>query len=193
MSDILIDCDLCEIKCGNFYIKEKDGLKICSSCARNQEGEKSDIFSSIEDIVIKENIECPVCLDKKCSIQLPNCTHFCCISCFKKIYFGYTHILKPTEPPHYNDDPYLIMFPELNENYNCYILWADLYDNSEIEEERKDIINLRLPWMNTRKFLEWEKEKDDWEISELEYGIQIDEYYNSKYSKRNPCCPLCRK
>ena len=193
--NILIDCDLCEISCGNIYTKEKENIKICCSCASNIKDQNSDIFTSFDDVIIKNNVDCPICLDIKKGIKLPNCNHFCCISCFKKIYFGYTDIPKPIEPENYHDDPYLKMFPTFGEEYHYYISWMELYDDcdNEYADYKDSVLNLRLPWMNTPEFFAWEKEKDDWELEELNHDTLIDEYYDSKYSKRNPYCPLCRK
>ena len=35
---------------------------------------------------ISDNLECPICLDKKRGISQPNCNHTLCIDCFKKCY-----------------------------------------------------------------------------------------------------------
>src|ERR1700761_2289399 len=37
---------------------------------------------------VKDNLECPICLDVTKCISQPNCNHYLCTSCFKKCYYG---------------------------------------------------------------------------------------------------------
>lgn len=37
---------------------------------------------------IKDNIECPICLQTKTCITQPKCTHFTCIDCFRRCQYG---------------------------------------------------------------------------------------------------------
>tara|TARA_B100002051_G_C16114442_1_gene336851 strand:+ start:209 stop:451 length:243 start_codon:yes stop_codon:yes gene_type:complete len=37
---------------------------------------------------ISDNLECPICLEIKRGISLPNCEHTLCIDCFKRCYYG---------------------------------------------------------------------------------------------------------
>lgn len=37
---------------------------------------------------ISDNLECPICLDKKRGISQPNCDHTLCINCFKRCHYG---------------------------------------------------------------------------------------------------------
>jgi hypothetical protein len=58
---------------------------------------------------IRENIECPVCLETKQGISQPKCDHFVCIDCFKRCYYG-EEIEQPPFPypeieEEYDDDP----------------------------------------------------------------------------------------
>ena len=37
---------------------------------------------------ISDNLDCPICLENKRSIEQPNCEHTLCIECFKRCYYG---------------------------------------------------------------------------------------------------------
>lgn len=37
---------------------------------------------------ISDNLDCPICLENKRSIEQPNCEHTLCIDCFKRCYYG---------------------------------------------------------------------------------------------------------
>jgi hypothetical protein len=37
---------------------------------------------------IKDNTECPICLETKICITQPKCEHFTCIDCFKRCHYG---------------------------------------------------------------------------------------------------------
>lgn len=40
-------------------------------------------------LIIKDNVECPICLETKKGISLPKCDHYICIGCFKRCYFNH--------------------------------------------------------------------------------------------------------
>ena len=46
---------------------------------------------------IKDNVECPICLETKRGVIQPNCSHFTCVDCFKLCYYSY-EIVKPKFP-----------------------------------------------------------------------------------------------
>ena len=66
-----------------------------------------------------DDIECPICLDTKRNIELPNCEHTICIDCFKRCRYG-TSIdsLEPSFP-----------YPEIEDEY---------YDDTENEKWSND-------------------------------------------------------
>ena len=72
-----------EIVCGSwlppwFHGLKKAGICICVNC---------DVaFGKKLDIV--ESAECPVCLETKQSVVMPNCTHSVCVDCFKRCMYG---------------------------------------------------------------------------------------------------------
>jgi hypothetical protein len=195
-------CDLCEVQCGKIYIKKKEGLNICSSCATHRSDLTSDIFPHIDNIVIKNDLECPICLDTARCIQLPKCSHFCCIDCFKKLYYGYTELKKPQNVYPSIQDPYIVMFPDASDNqldyeiqykYEQYIDWSYHFTFANTKEDEEYMKEVRSPWMNTEEFLEWEEKKNKWEDNELKLDKERDKYQEDKNKKRNPYCPLCRQ
>jgi hypothetical protein len=215
MNNHLNICDLCEMQCNTKYFKIIDDLSICCSCARNNYG-PSDLFTSINDIILKDDIECPVCYENKRGIKLPKCNHFCCIDCFKSLYFGYTNDKKSEN--FYNqsnviEDIYDQMFPIIENDekendekendekendkqyyrFNEYEQWCYDYYFAEDENEKQVLYKNRYKWMQTPEFLKWEKEKNKKEKEDYDRDNIQNEYFYEKYKKRNPYCPLCRK
>ena len=195
-------CDLCEVQCGKIYITMKEGIKICTSCAANNQDLSSDIFSHVDNIKLKTDKECPVCLEVKHSIKLPNCNHYCCIDCFKKLYYGYTNLEKPKEIYPLEQDPYILMFPDVSDRmlnyeiqykYEQYIDWSYHYTFATTKEDEEYMRYIRPGWMNTKEFIEWEYKKNAWEEKELKIDKERDLYFDDKNKRRNPLCPLCRK
>jgi hypothetical protein len=54
------------------------GCYICSGCYINRYGE----------LLISNNLECPICLENKINIKQTQCIHSICIDCFIRIYYG---------------------------------------------------------------------------------------------------------
>jgi hypothetical protein len=95
------------IKCKNYEICETvlpkwwyecKGHYLCINChmsfgyydAENTlTGKKYKHFGKGDGYLeIKDNIECPICLEIKRGIVQPRCEHFLCIECFKRCYYG---------------------------------------------------------------------------------------------------------
>jgi hypothetical protein len=55
---------------------------------------------------IKDNIECPICLEIKRGVSQPRCAHFTCVDCFKLCYYSY-EIIEPKFP-----------YPDLKDEYD---------------------------------------------------------------------------
>jgi hypothetical protein len=72
-----------EIVCGShlppwFHGLKKAGICICIGC--------DSTFGKKLDIV--ENADCPVCLETKIGVTMPNCPHTVCVDCFKRCQYG---------------------------------------------------------------------------------------------------------
>ena len=86
-----------EIVCGTQLPLWFHGLKhadicICIDCDM-MFGKKLDVVDSAD---------CPVCLETKLSVVMPNCTHTMCIGCFKRCMYGPPDEPEPQFP--YPDD-----------------------------------------------------------------------------------------
>src|SRR3989338_7691778 len=46
------------------------------------------------DLKFKSDEECPICLEATTCASSPKCTHYICVDCFKRIYYG-----NPSNPP----------------------------------------------------------------------------------------------
>jgi hypothetical protein len=75
------------IKCKNYVLcksvlpewwYDAKGCYICSGCDFNRYGE----------LLISNNLECPICLENKINIKQTQCIHSICIDCFIRIYYG---------------------------------------------------------------------------------------------------------
>ena len=97
---------------------------------------------------IKDNIECPICLEIKRSVSQPRCSHVTCVDCFKLCYYSY-EIVEPKFP-----------YPDLEDEYdddmnnpkwiNDYPLirpyWTELRNyNSKINEKKKKTFLKKCP------------------------------------------------
>jgi hypothetical protein len=72
-----------------------------------------------------DNLECPICLENKRCVSQPNCTHYACLNCFKRCYYG----------KNYPDFPY----PELEDEYNYDVDNNDYENNSRWNKYRHKI------------------------------------------------------
>lgn len=88
------------IKCKNYELCEQvlpkwwfncKGNYLCTNCHMNfgtwkLYGKEYKTGKGI--LEISDNIDCPICLEKKRGISQPNCDHMLCINCFKRCYYG---------------------------------------------------------------------------------------------------------
>jgi hypothetical protein len=120
-NNIAYDCQYPEtmgggIKCKNYILCEtvlpKDwvdmkGCYLCTGCDilfgtwGDPENGWGNNGKGVLDVI--ENLDCMICLETKTGVSLPKCTHYICIDCFKRCYYG--------EP--YPPFPY----PEIQEEY----------------------------------------------------------------------------
>lgn len=110
------------IKCKNYEVCASvlpewwfdcKGHYICTNCdimfGTWGHGENTHIGKGT--LEIRDNLECPICLEIKRSISQPRCEHTLCISCFKRCYFGDDNSEGEPEFPYpeifdeYQDDP----------------------------------------------------------------------------------------
>ena len=56
------------------------------------------IWIKKEKFNFNTNYNCPVCLENKLCIDLPDCSHKLCIQYFRNIYFGYNSSPVPEKP-----------------------------------------------------------------------------------------------
>ena len=87
-----------------------------------------------------DNLECPVCLETKRSIDQPNCEHTLCIKCFKRCYYGE----ELQEPP--------FPYPEVEDEY---------YDSPDDPKWKE------YPLIETHNIICEEMELKKWEEQEL--------------------------
>ena len=65
---------------------------LCTNCDMmfgTWKNKKAGVYKTGKgELPIKDNLECPICLDIKRGISQPNCDHTLCIDCFKRCYYG---------------------------------------------------------------------------------------------------------
>jgi hypothetical protein len=135
------------IKCKNYEICDSVLPKWWFECKGNYICTNCDIlFSKI--LIIIDNVDCPICLEKKRSVTLPNCNHTMCIDCFKRSYYGdKDYENEPVFPYPQQEDEY--MEDELNPKWeNDYPLikiyneeWNKWDDDRQIKYDNEE--NLR--------------------------------------------------
>ena len=83
--------ELCETALPRWWFDCK-GNYLCSECHMlfgTWNNEQAGIQRTGRGVLeINNNLECPICLDIKKSIQQPNCGHTLCIECFKGCYYS---------------------------------------------------------------------------------------------------------
>jgi hypothetical protein len=90
-----IKCKNYELCRGALCVAPFKSNYLCDNCDTTYE----------KKLEIKENIECPICLDIKRCVSQPNCSHFTCVDCFKLCYYSH-EIVKPVFPYTYLKDEY---------------------------------------------------------------------------------------
>ena len=88
------------IKCKNYELCESvlpkwwfecKGNYLCTNCHMffgtwKFQGQEYKTGKGI--LEISDNLDCPICLENKRSIEQPNCEHTLCIECFKRCYYS---------------------------------------------------------------------------------------------------------
>ena len=101
-----IDCVICENRHPNL-LPEMGSIEnnnyICGACLDSGDGHWLPGASlsptwKKEKFNFNTNYNCPVCLENKLCIDLPDCSHKLCIQCFRNIYFGYNSHTIPEKP-----------------------------------------------------------------------------------------------
>jgi hypothetical protein len=98
--------------------------------------EETDIEYETSDMVREDAIECPVCLETRWGVRLPNCSHFICAKCYYTIYKGFIPekfkqcCLQPIEP----EAPPNRRIPEYPYTYNKEEL-ESIFDSFEIKSD----------------------------------------------------------
>lgn len=89
------------IKCKNYELCETilpkwwfecEGHYLCMMCHckfGTWTNENAGIYRTGKGVLdITDDLQCPICLEIKRSVSLPNCEHTLCIKCFKRCYYG---------------------------------------------------------------------------------------------------------
>jgi hypothetical protein len=133
-----IKCKNYELCCDTVFAAPFKNNYLCDDCDNTYE----------KQLEIKENVECPICLDIKRGVLQPRCSHFTCVDCFKLCYYFY-EIIEPKFP-----------YPDLEDEYdddihnpkwiNDYPLirpyWKELRNyNSKIKEKKKKTFLKKCP------------------------------------------------
>lgn len=115
------------------------------------------------ELIISENIECPLCFEIKRGILQPRCEHVLCVDCFKRYYNG-APIMCPSPP--------LFPYPELEDEYDndpTHPKWGNQY-----------------PLIN-----QYIVDKFYWDIvAEYINKINCDKCVKEGYIEK---CPICKK
>lgn len=119
-----------------------------------------------KQLVIVENVECPLCLETKQGVLQLNCTHSTCVDCFKRCMYGEASEECPSFP--YPND--------IEEKYN-----KELHDTADLD--------------NTDEFdAKWKREYPlvaQWEVDCEQWHDDKDQKYASERNLR--VCPICRQ
>lgn len=143
-----------EIKCKNYELCESvipkwwfdcKGKYLCTNCDiafgtwGTQKGKGI--------LEINDNIECPICIERKKCISYPRCNHMACIECFKRCMYG-EETKQPIFPypdieDEYEEEP---ENPKWKKDYPLIEIYQIEYDNWEDDENKKyeNETNLRL-------------------------------------------------
>ena len=78
--------ELCEAVSPKWWFECK-GNYLCTNC-HMLFGTWGKSHTGKGVLEISDNLDCPICLENKRSIEQPNCEHTLCIDCFKRCYYG---------------------------------------------------------------------------------------------------------
>ena len=138
------------IKCKNYIICNSvlpkwwynyKELYLCTTChimfGTWEFGENKHNGSGI--LKIKQNEECPICLEITECVTQPRCEHVTCINCFKRCYYGIEGIENEPVFP-YSDEDYekYIENPNNDEWLDDQLIQEYEYEMSEYEDRLND-------------------------------------------------------
>ena len=135
---------------------------------------------------IKDNIECPICLQTKMGITQAKCKHYLCFDCFRRCQYGDESFDKENEP----------IFPYDEEIESKY--YNDLENPGfQLSEENHDLEThklieskyevIRQKWYIQYPLIkEYNKKKIEWDDKQFENSNSVEEE-NLRY------CPICRQ
>ena len=183
----------------------RNGFMFCWVSTVDESSVCAKILDKMDTMI--DNHECPVCLEIKTALELPNCKHKCCLDCYKKIYFGVSEHEKPCiytehERPEWTYGQQVDEYGNIEENTEMkmeldeYLLEKMNYDDiddersyDELIEARDNLIHERPEWMNNIEVINYENE--EFRISS---EFKNKDIYRSRLIKSNcESCPLCRK
>lgn len=110
-----------EIKCRNYelcgestnreylHLYEWGKFYLCTFChiKFNTWGSATQVLHEGRGVLnFRDNVECPICLETKRGITQPRCSHWACIDCFKRCYYGEDGNEEPVFP-----------YPEIKDEY----------------------------------------------------------------------------
>jgi hypothetical protein len=134
------------IKCKNYILCDtvlpKDwvdmkGCYLCTGCDilfgtwGNPENGWGNNGKGVLDVI--ENLDCMICLETKTGISLPKCTHYICIDCFKRCYYGEPY------PPFPYPEIQLEYYDDIEQNDIPNPKWAKDYPLIAVYDEEWEI------------------------------------------------------
>jgi hypothetical protein len=181
----------------------KNGITFCWQSSACQFELCAKIRNKIDTMI--NDYECPVCMETKKAMELPNCTHKVCLDCYKTIYFGVSEFEKPcmyrdlnfptwTYERQVDEDGDVMENEKENEHY-AFLIEKMNYEDEEDKRPYEELIELRdnllyerPEWMNTLEVINYENEL--FRICS-EYRIKRDTYLSNLIIGIKSC-PLCR-
>jgi len=119
---------------------------------------------------IKDNIECPICLQTKMGITQPKCEHYVCLDCFRRCQYGDQSYDIGNKPAFPYDKRIEKMYFDSLENPNLEI--------EEIEE-------LKKTWESEYNLLKmYNKKYNEWEDKQFEHALNEENLMT---------CSVCRQ
>jgi hypothetical protein len=122
------------IKCENYELCNATLPKWWFECKRNYLCTNCDMMFG-HPLEIRDNVECPICLETACGLSYLNCEHKLCVNCFKRCYymsngnepeFPYSHDIREE----FDEDPdnlkWKIEYPLIEEwNIECDVWYYE--------------------------------------------------------------------
>ena len=131
------------IKCKNYELCNDILPKWWFDCKGNYLCTDCDMIFVKSELTIIDNLECPICLEKKRSVTQPNCDHTICIECFKRCWnfnneghptFPYPEIMDEWERDQ-NNPKWYTEYPLIKKYDEYWELWNTENENREENED----------------------------------------------------------